>query len=71
MLSIVYFKSIDNKAYPSAIEEFKSAEDTMIAARTNNRSEDKNTFLVFDNSGKCLYESDMVPEYYININDYI
>lgn len=71
MLSIVYFKSIDNKAYPCGTEKFQNAEDAMIAARINNRSDDKNIFIVFDNDGKRTYESDMVSEYYININDYI
>lgn len=61
----------ENRAYPSKVEEFLNLEAAMVTARINERGDGpENTFIVFDH-GKPIYESPMVSEYYINIEDYV
>ena len=69
---IAYFEAdAENRAYPGKVEEFSNLEAAMVTARVNERGDgSENTFIVFDR-GKSVYESPMVSEYYINIEDYV
>lgn len=58
-------------ARPYRTEEFPNLDSAMVAARINERGDGtENTFIVFAD-GKSVYESNMVSEYYVDINEFV
>lgn len=75
----VYFEAdARNIARPCKTEEFPNIDSAMVAARINERGDGaENTFIVFaDGVGASsdvvsVYESNMVSEYYVDINEFV
>lgn len=68
----VYFEAdARNIARPCRTEEFPNLDLAMVAARINERGDGtENTFIVFAD-GVSVYESNMVSEYYVDINEFM
>lgn len=71
-IAMVYFEADErNIARPCRTEEFPNFDSAMIAARINERGDGtENTFIVFAD-GISVYESNMVSEYYVDINEFV